>query len=306
MSAPADPGEAVRRAADRLARRRGTPDASRTGAAVAGEADAAAPWDAAFFGLDRVARFRDASPRDRSEVLARCAAGLLAESWHIERSGIGYCARMTLAAEGDDARRLFALIGADEALHAGWLRPWLPADAPPADPFNRFVAGIAEAGNPQPLAFVLQVVLEGFGIGHYDGLAAHCRDAGLAATFRRLAEDEALHHAGGIAAFRADRLTDADRRFLGEATCAFLQMIRCGPQAVLAALDATIGIRDQGDAARVFAALDSEAQSAAKLARLRRLIAQPGMAWLVESLEAGGAFTPCNAAGCAQIYAGIR
>lgn len=288
--------DALRRAADRLARRRDAPAAS----------DGTRPaWDAPFFGLDRVPRFRGASDAARAEVLALCGHGLLAEALHIERSGIDYCARMTLAAEDDDARRLFALIGADEAQHAGWLADALPGD-PPVDAFNRFIAGIAEAGAPQSLAYLLQVVLEGFGIAHYDGLAAGCRDAGLAATFRRLARDEALHHAGGLATFRADRLTDADRRFLGEATHAFLQMIRCGPQAVVAAIDRVIGIGDAQDAARVFAALDSEAGSAAKLARLRQLIAQPGMDWLVHAMETGGAFAPCSAAECAQVYASVR
>jgi rubrerythrin len=213
---------------------------------------------------------------------------------------------MTLATEGDDERRMFALIGADEALHASWLAPWIEAAAPPEDPFNRFIAGIAAAGNPQPLAFLLQVVLEGFGIAHYGTLAAHCRDRGLAATFARLAQDEALHHAGGLAAFRADRLTEADRRFLIEAAFTFLQMIRCGPQAVVAAVDHALGLRDQRDAAGVFAALDAEAQSADRLVRLRRLMAQPGMTWLDDALAAGGAFIPCTPVDCAQIYAGIR
>jgi rubrerythrin len=287
---------ALRRAADRLARHRDAPSAA---------AGTQPCWDAAFFGLDRVPRFRDAPEAARARVLALCGRGLLAEALHIERSGIDYCARMMLAAEGDDERRLFALIGADESQHAGWLADALPDD-PPVDAFNRFIAGIAAAGAPQPLAYLLQVVLEGFGIAHYDGLAAGCRDAGLAAIFRRLARDEALHHAGGLAAFSADRLTDADRRFLSESTYAFLQMIRCGPQAVVAAVDQAIGIGDAADAARVFAALQSEAGSAAKLARLKDLIAQPGMAWLVGSLDAGGAFAPCTAAECAQIYASMR
>lgn len=289
-------GEALRRAADRLARHRDAPAPS----------DGTRPaWEAPFFGLDRVPRFRGASAAARAEMLALCGRGLLAEALHIERSGIDYCARMTLVAESDDERRLFALIGADESQHAGWIADALDDD-PPIDVFNRFIAGIAAAGTPQSLAYLLQVVLEGFGIAHYDGLAGACRDAGLAAAFRRLARDEALHHAGGLATFRADRLTDADRRFLADATFAFLQMIRCGPQAVVGAIDRVLGVGDTGDATSVFASLDSEAGSAARLARLRQLLAQPGMAWLVDAMDAGGAFTPCSAADCAQLYASKR
>ncbi len=281
-----DRTEALRRSADRLARRR----------TKAAAPDGNTPlWDASFFGLDRVARFRDANIVTQLAVLEGCAAGLLAESLRIERCGIDYCARMTLSAEGDDERRMFALIGADEALHASWLAPWIEAMAPQQDPFSRFIAGLAEAGNPQPLAYLLQVVLEGFGIAHYSALATHCCDTGLAATFKRMTQDEALHYAGGLAAFRAEHLTDVYRHFLEEAAYTFLQMIRCGPQGVVAAVDRGIGVRDQGDTASVFSALNSEAASAEKLSQLRRLMAQPGMEWLVDTLDRGGLFVPCTA-----------
>jgi len=103
---------------------------------------------------------------------------MLAESWRIGRCGIDYCARMVRTAKDDDERRLFGLVGADEARHAGWLAP---GEQEP-DPFNRFIAALAETGTPQALAFLLQVVLEGFGITHYSALAAtfSAIDAGAA------------------------------------------------------------------------------------------------------------------------------
>ena len=75
--------DALRRAADRLARRH----------APAASPDGTRPLDAAYFGLDRIARFRDADPAVRQRVLDDCARGLLAESWRIERCGVEYCAR---------------------------------------------------------------------------------------------------------------------------------------------------------------------------------------------------------------------
>ncbi|MEF8718098.1 MAG: hypothetical protein V5B44_10355 [Candidatus Accumulibacter necessarius] len=149
-----------------------------------------------------------------------------AESWHIERCGIDYCARMTLTADEDDERRL--------------------------------------------------------------------------------SQDEALHHAAGLAVFRPDQLNRGDRRFLADATQVFLEMIRCGPQAVVAALDKGIGLGDQADVAATFAAIDAGAAGAAKLARLRRLMAQPGMVWLVDRVATGGLFAPCPAPDCARIYTASR
>ena len=83
-------------------------------------------------------------------------------------------------------------------------------------------------------------------------------------------------------------------------------MIRCGPQAVVAALDKGIGLGDQSDVAATFAAIDAGAAGAAKLARLRRLMAQPGMVWLVDRLATGGLFAPCPAPDCARIYTASR
>lgn len=286
----------LRRAAQRLVRRRG---------ATAAAAKAPAPWDAQYFGLPQVAAYRAASPERQRAVLERCAQALLAESWCIERGGVLFCARMTLAAESDDERRVYALIGADEATHSAWLEPWIADPGAPADPFNRFIAALVESGGPQPLAYLLQVVLEGFGIVHYTGLAAACRDAALAPVLKRMAQDEAAHHAAGLAAFDAGRLGEAERRFVAEAARGFLQMIRSGPQAVVAALERELGI-DGAALAESFATLDAEARSAAKLAQLRRLMRQPGMDWLLEELDAGGAFVPCSAAQCAALYASAR
>jgi rubrerythrin len=282
----------VRRVAERLLRRHGA-------AAKPGEG---APWGPAFFGLPGVAQFRAAGASAQRAVLDDCAAALLSESWFIERTGVLFCARMTLAADSEDERRLFALIGAEEATHATWLEPWIRDPGAAADPFNRFIGGLVEAGAAQPLAYLLQIVLEGFGIAHYANLAAECRDAGLAALLKRMAQDEAVHHAAGLAAFRAARLGPAERRFLSEAAYAFLEMIRSGPQAVVAALGRHLDI----DAAAAFAELDAQATTAAKLLQLRRLLAQPGMEWLVDELEAKGAFTPCSAAQCAALAQATR
>jgi len=288
--------EALRRAAERFLRRRGLPE----------RRDEGAPWSPGFFGLERVARFREGSAGARRSVLEGCAASLLAESWFIERCGVTFCAKMTLLAETLDEKRLFALVGADEATHSAWLEPWIADRKGEADPFNRFIAGLVDTGGAQPLVFLMQVVLEGFGIVHYGGLGAACLDPALAATLKQMAQDEAMHHAAGLAVFHAKRLSAPDRRFLAESAHAFLEMIRNGPQAVVGALDRAIGIEDRSDAAGVFENLGTEAASAEKLGQLRRLMARPDMDWLIDELEQKGLFTPCTPAECSRVYVAAR
>ena len=290
-------GEGVKRAAQRLLRRRSAPGAPAARGPL---------WDARFFGLDRVACFRAANASQRREVLERCADALLNESWFIEQSGITYCARMTLAAQSPEEQRLYAMIGGDEAAHALWLSPWIRVDKARQDPFNVFISSLSQGGAQQPLAYLLQVVLEGYGITHYRALAQHCRDDALTATFTRMARDEALHHGSGLALFDAPRLTAADMCYVFDSINVFLNMLRNGPQAVVAALDCVIGLPREAAAQQVFDELHAPTASARKLAQLRRLMEQPGMQTLVDAAARGGLFEPCSAAQCAQIYVASR
>jgi hypothetical protein len=283
----------LRRVTERMLRRR----------ASTGTADASGPlWEAGVFGLDRHEEFRCASETQRLAILHRCSAALVAESWSIEVCGIAFCARMALQSEDLEERRLYAIIGADEAAHSAWLEPWLGDTANASGPFESFIAGLTQSGSQRALAYLLQVVLEGFGIVHYGQLATFCRDPALATILARISQDEALHHAGGLASFRAEVLNDHDRQFLIDASATFLDMMRCGPQAVVRALDEELGVGDRTTLDATFTSLDAAAVSAAKLDRLRRLMDRPGMSWLMAELDTRGVFTPCTAAQCADIY----
>jgi hypothetical protein len=262
--------------------------------------DGATPlWNAVAFGLDRVPAFQQASDAVQEAVLRDCGYNVLAESWSVERTGIRYCAAMAQWTDSNSERELFERIGDDEAQHAGWLAQWLP-EPPPADPFNRFIGGLLDAGTAQPLAYLLQVMLEGFGVTHYQSLTTGCGDTSLASMLRQLAVDEALHYGGALLVFKPERMNAAERRFVADGAYAFLQMFRVGPQAVVAALARTVDLQSRDALTRAFGALDCEASAAAKLARLRTLMERPGMHWLVKELDAAGVFAPCTPAQCAQ------
>ena len=292
-----DYGDGLHKASARLLRRRV--------AAATPQGDAAL-WPARRFGLENIPAFVAAPAEIQRSVLDRCGLGLLRESWLVERGGMEFCARMVLLSDDAQQRTLYSLIGADEASHYAWLQPWLGQTGDALDPFNAFLADCMREATPQPLAYLMQVVLEGFGIVHYAGLAADCNDTALAATLQRMAADEALHHAAGLAVFDRQRLNAQEREFLFDASYTFLQMIRSGPQAVVAALDAALGGIDAASVASVFEMLDTNAETASKLSRLRQLMAQPGMHWLVDALAARNAFTPAATAEAAQIYVSLR
>jgi len=83
-------------------------------------------WDAAHFGLDRSALFRDVDAETQQGILERCGRGLLEEAFFIERAGLVYCAKMILLAETTDERMLYALFAGDEAVHLDRVARFLP------------------------------------------------------------------------------------------------------------------------------------------------------------------------------------
>jgi hypothetical protein len=83
-------------------------------------------------------------------------------------------------------------------------------------------------------------------------------------------------------------------------------MLRSGPQAVVAALDQALDGVDDAALPGLFEALESQRTGADKLARLRRLMCQPGMENLVDALAQRRAFEPASAEEAAQIYRSLR
>ncbi|MEQ1704629.1 MAG: hypothetical protein ABL867_01490 [Rickettsiales bacterium] len=50
-----------------------------------------------------------------------CNRTLMNEAYFIEKSGLAYTAKMILKTESTDTAQLYALIGADEAMHLAWI-----------------------------------------------------------------------------------------------------------------------------------------------------------------------------------------
>jgi hypothetical protein len=262
-------------------------------------APAGAAWSASYFGLDRAAAFRGLAPRRRDEALRRLAAGLLAESAHIEKVGLAFAAKMILLSRSEEERRLYALFAADESRHLAEVSRYLPHgwDGAPVSPFLLLLGEVIEEGGKPGLTRLIQVVLEGWGLTHYGSLARSCRDEALRRTLRRVLKDEALHHGTGVVLSKQERLPPSERRAVRGWLLRLCALVQAGPQAVVDALGPLSRRRRE----EAFADLSCETHAAERLALLRGLIASCGESALVDELEDHGAFRPLSAAACAKI-----
>lgn len=258
-------------------------------------------WSAEFLGLDRVALFAELDEAARRQVLRRCAQDLLCEAYFVEKAGIGYAARMTLEAESTQERALYGMVAAEEATHLCQVASYLPDPDPVGtdDPFLRFIGDLVEDAPRSVCLFVVQVVLEGWGLTHYRSLANGCSHPGLTSILESILLDEARHHGSGVILLEARELSAQERSQATEALDGFLGMVRVGPQRVVAALEEAAGHLTHGQRVRVLRELDAEAHSGERLQVLRGLMKTPNVAGVIEDLEARGAFEPLPPERCA-------
>jgi hypothetical protein len=257
-------------------------------------------WDARFFQLDQVTLFRQASAAEQANILARANQSLLEEAYWVEQAGVGYMAKMVLLAETLEERLLYGLFAADEATHLSQLSQfWLPPASPsPPNLFLTLLTQIAESNDKAMLLFVIQVILEGWGLSHYRRLAADCQDPSLASLFTHFLQAEARHHRTGSLLFNQAVISAASQSAIVEVLTDFLQMVRVGPQSLVTAIEQGLGGLSRPQRQQILAELQTEAHSQSRLQLLRGLMRGEQAVPIVQALEEKNAFIPLPAHLC--------
>ncbi len=254
-------------------------------------------WQADYFDLDQVSIFQDADKTEQQQILRELNQGLLQESLYIEQAGVGYMAKMVLMADSTQERMLYGLFAADETTHLAQLQPYLPSPtllSEPDDPFLRLLAGIVESSDKAVLLFVLQVVLEGWGLTHYRSLARGCNHKPLKRIFQTFLQAESRHHGAGVTLFSQTQLSASSKNAILACLATFLQMVRVGPQRVVSAIATTKGHLSRSQRIQILQQLDTVGHSHQRLQLLKSLMASTGNT-IVSQLEESGLFVPLSA-----------
>ena len=254
-------------------------------------------WNAEFFGLTKSTFFSEATSLEQAQITQIASQGLLSESYFIEKAGVGYMSKMTLLAETTEERMLYSLFSADETAHLAALSKFIAIEAT-ADPFLKLLESLLETASRPVLIFVIQVVLEGWGLNHYRLLSKSCQHAGLAHLFHSFLQAESRHHGAGVTLFDETTLFNADCTTIVESLADFLQMIQVGPQRVIEAVSIVKGGLSHGQRVRLLSELETETHSGSRLNLLRSLIT-PNAPKIADALDAKGLFLPLPPAQCA-------
>jgi hypothetical protein len=272
------------------------------------EASADRPfWPASYFGLDRVAIYRDSDEAERRAILIGCSHSILAEAYYIEKCGMHFASKVCLLSESAQERMLYSLFAADEAVHFNWVSGFAPAESVKEfedNPFIRLLDEVLRKEDRSALSYIVQVILEGWGISHYHSLARNCLDAGLAAMLENVIRDEGRHHAGGLALFN-DRPPGADglKRLAGLLE-RLLAMIQAGPQMIVSQIERVKGRMSRAQKTLAFDELDCEGATSNKIKTIKSLIkTAAGADVILSELERKGSFRPHTASECAAASA---
>jgi hypothetical protein len=258
-------------------------------------------WKPSHFGLDRVALFNQASPNEKVEITRTCIQSLMTEAYFIEKAGLCFNAKMVLLSETTEERVLYSLFGAEEATHFRQIEGFMPKGTAlrPENPFIHLLIETIEGGGKSSLTYLIQVVLEGWGLAHYQSMAHGCKNASLSQALHNILKDEALHHGSGVALLDRQSIPKTDKEFITEMLFRLLHMVQIGPQAVASAICQTKGHLSRAQRIKIFQELCVEEESGKRLAHLRSLMSNHNSIAILESLDKNGLFRPYRPEECA-------
>lgn len=257
-------------------------------------------WDAAHFGLEGVSAYRDATPEQQTRVLERLSQFYLCESFFIERGGFTYNAKMMALVDSVEEKSLYAMFAADEANHLRYFANALaspPTDAYLRNPLLMFLADVLSVADKRSAVFVVQVMLEGFGIAHYHRLAEGCSDPVLKEQLERIVRDEAFHHGSGMVLTKTEPIDkDLGRAFVAK----MVASLQHWPHAILGALDDAYGGLTEAQKLKVLDELAYAEKTLDRMNKVKSLLQQAAPEALLEALEKEGAFRPGAALACVR------
>lgn len=253
--------------------------------------DFAGLWDFNAHRLGAVRQVQAAAPEIRNGILAELAQGRFREAYGIEKAGMSFAAKMSLLSQSLNEQKLYSLFASEEAAHFHFIQAVL-GDPPDLsqDPFIQFLNELIISAERRPLLFIIQVVLEGWGLDHYAGMLKTCQSDALKAPLQRILSDEAAHHGSGLSLFAESELSPSEFKYTLEMMQAFLDMVRIGPVGLLQTLDRHLGGLTDSQKQAVLTEMDAVEDTSRKINLLKGLMQKAQAKRILEELEAKEAF----------------
>jgi hypothetical protein len=261
-------------------------------------------WPASLYTLHQSKLYASLNEATQQQIVRACNNFVLTESYFIEKAGLAYCAKMISLGETTEIRQMYGLIASDEAVHLSWLAPYLTHSqrVNPQGKFIQHISGMIEQCDANTLYFLIQTVLEGWGIAYYKTLGKACQWPSLQETLLNIVKDEAIHHNTGVALFDPRRLTKQHEVDILDGMKRYCDILRVGAQNIVACIEQYTGPLSLEALTALFSALEAEHSALVKLKVLTNIMRQPVTEKWLDELEADGYLKPYSPEECAKVY----
>lgn len=186
-------------------------------------------WPKERYQLDKSIFFNSIDKEIQNQILQHITELNLSLSAFIETSGHNYGAKMILMAETIEEKSLYALFTAEEAIHLKEFQNFMNFTPDPKTHWHPMLNPLASAikeGEKNTCLYIIQVLLEGFGMAHYNGLKADCLYEPLQNTYDRILKDEARHHGTGLILSKESKLSKLENEQIFEYTREFIKSLQ--------------------------------------------------------------------------------
>lgn len=257
-------------------------------------------WKPDYFGLHTTKAFQNATEEQQLAIVSGSSQALLEEALYIEQSGMAYAAKMSIMADTIEERMLYGLFAADETTHYHQVRQFLPDQGKGCEPsaFHTMLTSLIEEGDRESLVFIIQVILEGWGLTHYRSLASGCQSEAFSEILKGIVRDEARHHGSGVILCRDRGLPEKSRDYVNDILSQFFYMVQLGPQSVMASVEQATGGLTRAQKIELFNELGGQEQSQERLDLLKGLMQEDGFIEVSDYLESKGHFQALKAEDC--------
>jgi hypothetical protein len=260
-------------------------------------------WDADFFNLGNVRLFQELLPEQKDKIIAKCCRSILKEIQLIELAGTSYAAKMALLAETVEQRELYSLFSGDEARHLQMISRFI--DRPCVEDivgnsFGNFLGNLIQNEGKDVLIFLIQVILEGWGIHYYSHLVKNSKVESLSTCLKLIISDEGKHHGSGLLLFDESTIGLENEQRIGQLMLQFMMMVKAGPVGVVCALAEQLQSVGIEEVTAILEEMNFLSKMSKDVEQIKNLILKAGANRLHSYLEKMQAFCLPTTQQCAQ------
>ncbi len=247
-------------------------------------------WDESSFDLKNVAIFQNCSEEVREKIIFENCQDRIEEAFHIEKSGMAYGAKMTLLSETLDERILYGTFTGDESRHFQLISKYIQRREISAEsnPFLQLLSSMIETAPKKSLVFMIQVLLEGWGMDHYNSMAKSCLNSSLKEDLSSILADEASHHGSGLILFNEESLSLEDRDYIKLSLESFFSMVQCGPLSVFNRVTESVNGLSTNNKREILIQMNAMKSTQTKLDQLVSLMKKSGAHDLLSEMDSRG------------------